>query len=27
VILHMAVNTFGLLSVYVLTQYPNLIPV
>lgn len=26
VILHMAVNTFGLLSVYVLTQYPNLIP-
>lgn len=27
VILHMAVNTFGLLSVYILTQYPNLIPV
>jgi membrane protease YdiL (CAAX protease family) len=27
VILHMAVNTFGLISVYVLTQYyPNLIP-
>ena len=26
VILHMVVNTFGLLSVYVLTQYPNLIP-
>ncbi len=27
VVLHMAVNTFGLLSVYILTQYPNLIPV
>ena len=26
VILHMTVNTFGLISVYVLTQYPNLIP-
>src|SRR5215216_1671391 len=26
VILHMAVNTFGLISVYVLMQYPNLIP-
>jgi membrane protease YdiL (CAAX protease family) len=26
VLLHMAVNTFGLVSVYVLTQYPNLIP-
>lgn len=26
VLLHMAVNTFGLLSVYVLTQYPGLIP-
>lgn len=26
VLLHTAVNTFGLLSVYVLTQYPNLIP-
>lgn len=26
VILHMAVNTFGLISVYILTQYPNLIP-
>ncbi len=26
VILHMTVNTLGLLSVYVLTQYPNLIP-
>jgi membrane protease YdiL (CAAX protease family) len=26
VILHMIVNTFGLISVYVLTQYPNLIP-
>jgi membrane protease YdiL (CAAX protease family) len=26
VILHMLVNTFGLISVYVITQYPNLIP-
>ena len=26
VILHVLVNTFGLVSVYVLTQYPNLIP-
>lgn len=26
VILHMLVNTFGLVSVYVITQYPNLIP-
>jgi CAAX protease family protein len=26
VIVHMAVNTFGLVSVYVITQYPNLIP-
>ena len=26
VILHMAINTFGLVSVYVLTQNPNLIP-
>lgn len=26
VLLHMAVNTFGLLSVYVLTQFPGLIP-
>jgi len=26
VILHTVVNTFGLVSVYVLTQYPNLIP-
>lgn len=27
VILHALVNSFGLISVYVLTQYPNLIPV
>jgi uncharacterized protein len=27
VILHVLVNTFGLLSAYVLTQYPHLIPV
>lgn len=26
VILHVLVNTFGLISVYVITQYPNLIP-
>ncbi len=26
VLLHMAVNTFGLVSVYVLTHYPNIIP-
>lgn len=26
VILHMLVNAFGLISVYVITQYPNLIP-
>ena len=26
VILHVFVNTFGLISVYVLTQYPNIIP-
>jgi membrane protease YdiL (CAAX protease family) len=26
VVLHVLVNTFGLVSVYVLTQFPNLIP-